>query len=757
MADRKGYIGRAPGDSSVTIARKTFEPTGVQTDFTFDAGYDPGYCDVYLNGAKLISGNDYTASNGSTVGLTSEAQSGDIVEIVAYKRFNLGVPLSDITGDLDVTGNISVSSSITVGGGTGEIHGAYVGDGSQLTGVASTDFIITGTAATFNTQVRVLNLNVTGVTTTTSFNVGSATTIDGGGINVTGVITASNLFVGTGVTVYGSTGIVSATTFYGDGSNLDNVTSTTINNNADNRLISGSGTANTLNGESNLTFDGSTLAVTGDLTASDSIAVTKDINVGAAATITGALSGSTGTFSGAVSGTTGTFSAAVSGTTGTFSGAVNVDDTTDSTSSTSGALIVDGGLGVAKNVYIGAGLSVAGTLTYEDVTNVDSVGLITAKSGVNVSGGQVTIGTGITMGIAGVATFSGTADIHLHDNVKLNVGDASDLEVYHDGNSRVRHTGAGDLYVLTNSDFYVQRASDGHNMFAAKNDSSVDLYFDNSLKLATTNDGTVTTGIATATVGIDAAISVWTLGADGSSHYTFTGPGNLSATNDPTLNLIRGQKYTFKNRSGGHPFRIQSTANGSTGTQYNTGVTNNDGGNGTNILFDVPHDAPSILYYQCTSHGSMGGAMYISGSAYETKIGSNITLGTAGVVTATSFSGDGSNLTGISAGISTSISTAAGIVSTLALADAQDHKVTVSGITTFTCNGGTEGDSHTLRLVNSGVTTVGFSTYFLFPSGSAPSIPTADGTVSLISFTVHRQGSAGIATQLLAGASLNFS
>ena len=59
------------------------------------------------------------------------------------------------------------------------------------------------------------------------------------------------------------------------------------------------------------------------------------------------------------------------GGTGSFSGAVNVDDTTDSTSATTGALIVDGGLGVAKNVYIGAGLSVAGTLTYEDVTSVD--------------------------------------------------------------------------------------------------------------------------------------------------------------------------------------------------------------------------------------------------------------------------------------------------------------------------------------------------------------------------------------------------
>ena len=49
-------------------------------------------------------------------------------------------------------------------------------------------------------------------------------------------------------------------TLYGDGSNLSNITSTTINSNADNRIITGSGSANTLNGESNLTFDGSALA-----------------------------------------------------------------------------------------------------------------------------------------------------------------------------------------------------------------------------------------------------------------------------------------------------------------------------------------------------------------------------------------------------------------------------------------------------------------------------------------------------------------
>ena len=55
-----------------------------------------------------------------------------------------------------------------------------------------------------------------------------------------------------------------ADTLYGDGSNLTGITQTTINNNADNRIITGSGTANTLNGEASLTFDGSTLTQGGN-------------------------------------------------------------------------------------------------------------------------------------------------------------------------------------------------------------------------------------------------------------------------------------------------------------------------------------------------------------------------------------------------------------------------------------------------------------------------------------------------------------
>ena len=118
---------------------------------------------------------------------------------------------------------------------------------------------------------------------------------------------------------------------------------------------------------------------------------------------------------------------------------------------------------------------------------------------------------------------------------------------------------------------------------------------------------------ATGTISATKVITgKWSLGADGSSHYTFTGPGVTAGTDDPTIYLVRGQSYQFANNSGGHPFRIQSTVNGSTGTQYNTGVTNNDANTNTTLTFDVPFDAPDTLYYQCTAHGSMGGKIVIT-------------------------------------------------------------------------------------------------------------------------------------------------
>ena len=117
-------------------------------------------------------------------------------------------------------------------------------------------------------------------------------------------------------------------------------------------------------------------------------------------------------------------------------------------------------------------------------------------------------------------------------------------------------------------------------------------------------------------------------------------------------------------------------------------------------------------------------------------------------------SGAGATIT-IAAGINTTLGFSTNTTQSLSLSTAQDHKYTVTGLVTFTCSGGSEGESHTLRVINSGIATVGFSTFFLFPSGGSPVLPTADGAISLISFTVNRVGTGG--TQLLAGASVNFS
>ena len=139
------------------------------------------------------------------------------------------------------------------------------------------------------------------------------------------------------------------------------------------------------------------------------------------------------------------------------------------------------------------------------------------------------------------------------------------------------------------------------------------------------------------------------------------------------------------------------------------------------------------------------------------NVGSNINLGNAGIITATSYRGDGSQLTGISVGLSTNAQTVTNGNTVLLDLSKDDHKITTTGTTTISCTGGTEGDSHTVRVINSGISTVGFSTYFLFPSGGTPGLPTADGAMSMISFTVNRAGSVGVSTQLFAGASVNFS
>ena len=152
-------------------------------------------------------------------------------------------------------------------------------------------------AAGIGTTERV---TVDGLTVINNLSVGGTVSIAGTltyedvtNVDSVGLITARNgIVVGSGITLSKDgdgffTGVVTATSYYGDGSNLSNITSTTINSNADNRLITGSGTANTLNGESGLTYDGSTLAVTGAITASTSITATNNLVTNGNFTVSG--------------------------------------------------------------------------------------------------------------------------------------------------------------------------------------------------------------------------------------------------------------------------------------------------------------------------------------------------------------------------------------------------------------------------------------------------------------------------------------
>jgi len=268
MPDRNGYIGRAPADSAVQVARQTFSPTGVTTDFTFSSGYVPGYFDIYINGVKMIEGSDYTSTDGSTFSvLNGGAQNGDVLEGIAYKAFNAATVTN--ASNLTVSGNLTVNGTSTfLGAGTSV---AFATTSYNLAGIAtlaenltgSPNIAvnnITGTAATFTGNVSiggtltyedVENIDSVGlITARNGVNVlAGGVNIVGGGLTVTGVstffsdsefrediqfgiagaggsITSSGdaVFVGivTAANVSASSSVTAAT-FHGSGANLTNL------------------------------------------------------------------------------------------------------------------------------------------------------------------------------------------------------------------------------------------------------------------------------------------------------------------------------------------------------------------------------------------------------------------------------------------------------------------------------------------------------------------------------------------------------
>ena len=315
-------------------------------------------------------------------------------------------------------------------------------------------------------------------------------------------------------------------------------------------------------------------------------------------------------------------------------------------------LSVGGTVNFVSDVSIGGTVSIAGTLTYEDVTNVDAVGLITARDG-------IVVGSGITLSVDGDGFFTG---------------------------------------VVTATSF----SGDGSNL----------------------------SNITSTTINTNAASRVIT-GSD-------------------TANTLNGQSgLTFTSNSNDHTLTLTGTG------QAHLNLITTSGSDHCSIDFgdSDDNDIGEIRYTHSTN------AMHFDTNASEKmvierdgNVAMNDNLKVAGVCTATSFSGDGSALTGLA--VSTeSLTKTDGQTATLDLSK-NDHLVTATGTVTIDTSGGTVAESHTIRIVNNGTATILFSSKFLFPSGGTPALPTTSGAISLISFTVHQTSGT---VKLLAGASVNFS
>jgi len=201
------YIPTASRSVSRTVA------TNGQTTVT-GLSYTVGFVDVYLNGARLDS-TEFTASNGSSVVLTTGASTGDIIEIVSESVSNSIslTGLSDVVSDTtpQLGGNLDLNSrNIT---GTGNIN---------ITGTINASGIITGSSFSGSganlTSVNASTVTVADESSDTSCNVLYST-------SATGDLAVKS---GTNLTFNSSSGTLSATTFSGSGASLTSVNAATV-------------------------------------------------------------------------------------------------------------------------------------------------------------------------------------------------------------------------------------------------------------------------------------------------------------------------------------------------------------------------------------------------------------------------------------------------------------------------------------------------------------------------------------------------
>jgi len=408
-------------DGGVGIAKKLFVGDTLNVTDATTIGGTLGVTDATtlsstLDVTGVVNLNNVLDSTSSTsgalivdggVGIAKKLFVGDTLDVA--DATTIGGTLSvtgatTLSSTFDVTGVVnlnnvldstsSTSGALIVDGGVGIAKKLFVGDTLDVTDATT----IGGTLSVTDATTLSSTFDVTGVV---NFNnvLDSTSSTSGALIVDGGVGIAKKLFVGNtldvtnATTIGGTLGVTDATTL---SSTLD-VTGVVNLNNVLDSTSSTSGA---------LIVDGG-VGIAKKLFVGDTLDVTDATTIGGTLNVTGAS-----TFSGPVD----------------ITGAMNFNDSTDSSSPTTGALIIDGGVGIAKKLYVGDDVFVTDSVNVGGVLN--ATGATTLSSTLDVTGvvnlNNVLDSTGSTSGALIVDGGVGIAKA-LFVGTNLNIGADSTL------------------------------------------------------------------------------------------------------------------------------------------------------------------------------------------------------------------------------------------------------------------------------------------------------------------------------------------
>ena len=308
----------------------------------------------------------------------------------------------------------------------------------------------------------------------------------------------------------------------------------------------------------------------------------------------------------------------------------------------------DGGnsVGFSKGINVGASstvtgnLNVTGVLTYEDVTNVDSVGLITARSGIKFGaagvGGTIRANGDTTLaGVVTATSFSGDVTGDVTGSVTATSSPAITIR---DGATEKGYIGFN-----------------GNDPFIGRKDGVGVAFQDNKVRPVDGDDGSGsnnTVDLGEPTYKFKDLYLAGNANIAGAGS-TFGGNVTLSKAAGPTLELV-----TNANTANSSLHLSEGTA----GSTTNGGAVIYSGANNKlSICCGTDLTTERIGLARDTGEVNIGSGVTISSAGVSTfsgdvNVGSAVTVyASAGIVSATSFSGDGSNLSGISAGAWTPI------------------------------------------------------------------------------------------------------